>query len=147
MEKNTYYYDEIIRWIEEEKITIWDFALKLDLSISSSTPLDNLLKMICNNNILKADRLKKLLKENSKNYAKENKSNKKLNYITLVELANNGFGSTEIMKLFGYTDYQQYTNATNKIINNENIKHSIIKELKSKIKHNRKNKEIEILPK
>lgn len=146
MEKNTYYYDEIVRWIEEDKITIWDLALRLDLSISSTQPLDTLLKMICNNNILKADRLKKQLKENSKNYAKENKSNKKLNYTTLVELANNGFGSTEIMKLFGYIDYQQYTNATTKIINNENIKRSIIKELKLKIKHNRKNKEIEILP-
>lgn len=59
MEKTVYYYDEIIRWIEEEKITIWDLALKLDLSISSSTPLENLLRRICNNNILKADKLKK----------------------------------------------------------------------------------------
>lgn len=146
--KKTYYYDEIVRWIDEDKITLWDLSLKLDLSISSFAPLDNLLKTICNNNMLRGNRLKDQLKQNSEEYSKQNvDKTKKLDYNALIYFVNNGYSSTEIMKTFGYYDYQRYTVATRKLINSVSPEQAtVLKEAKLKIKHNRKHVEVEILP-
>lgn len=138
-----YSQSEIVQFIKEDKLTIWDLAEKLRITQFRRTLLYEFLRQnIKPKNLV--EELIAILEENTQNYL-DNRTNKndKLTYNTLHYMANNGKTQFDIMKHFAISSYPYYTQVVKKVLKSGSTKSA--NKIREKIRSNLKDYKVIIL--
>lgn len=135
---------EILRLILEEKITIWDLSIKLNVNLSGSNLIKEMLLKCCNNDTEKANRYLEIIKDNNTKYIETN-TFETICFKTLVSLVDSGYTHIELMKKFGIAGYSTFSYHLKKIFKNEKISNSLKETLINKIRENRHSKRVKII--